>query len=74
MPYRKIIRNCSCGSDNSWNRPHIYELSENDGTIKMLPDYKGLPSDENYLNSSLEDSNELFAQLQEIEKDGDRFF
>ena len=46
----------------------IYELSENDGTIKMLPDYKGLPSDENYLNSSLEDSNELFAQLQEIEK------
>lgn len=46
----------------------IYELSEIDGTIKMLPDYKGLPSDENYLNSSLEDSNELFAQLQEIEK------
>ncbi len=46
----------------------IYELSESDGLIKMLPDYKGLPSDENYLNSSLEDSNELFAQLQEIEK------
>lgn len=46
----------------------IYELDEADGIIKHLPDYKGLPSDENYLNSSLEDSNELFAQLQEIEK------
>jgi predicted ATPase len=46
----------------------IYEFNEEDGAIKVLPDYKGLPSDENYLNSSLEDSNELFAQLQEIEK------
>ncbi len=46
----------------------IYELDEKDGTIKMLGDYKGLPSDENYLNSGLEESNELFAQLQEIEK------
>lgn len=46
----------------------IYELNENDGSIKKLPDYKGLPSDENFLNSSLEYSNELFAQLQEIEK------
>ncbi|MGV8112691.1 MAG: ATP-binding protein [Lentimicrobium sp.] len=46
----------------------IYELNEIDGSIKKLSDYKGLPSDENFLNSSLEDSNELFAQLQEIEK------
>ncbi len=46
----------------------IYELNEKDGTIKKLSDYKGLPSDDNYLNSGLEDSNELFAQLQEIEK------
>ncbi|MBK8701663.1 MAG: AAA family ATPase [Saprospiraceae bacterium] len=46
----------------------IYELEEKEGTIKALPNYKGLPSDENYLNSRLEDSNELFAQLQEIEK------
>ncbi len=45
----------------------IYELDEKDGSIKLLPDYKGLPSDENLLNSGLEDSNELFAQLQEIE-------
>ena len=46
----------------------IYELDEKKGTINKLPDYKGLPSDENYLNGGLEDSNELFAQLQEIEK------
>lgn len=46
----------------------IYEMNEMDGTITKLSDYKGLPSDENYLNSGLEDSNELFAQLQEIEK------
>jgi len=46
----------------------IFELDEKDGTIKKLGDYKGLPSDENYLNNGLEDSNELFAQLQEIEK------
>lgn len=46
----------------------IYELDEKDGSIKKLPDYKGLPSDENYLNNSLEESNQLFAQLQEIEK------
>lgn len=46
----------------------IYELNEIDGTIIKLDSYKGLPSDENFLNSSLEDSNELFARLQEIEK------
>jgi len=46
----------------------IYELNEENGEIKKLPDYKGLPSDENYLNEGLVESNELFAQLQEIEK------
>lgn len=46
----------------------IYELNEKDGTIIKLDEYKGLPSDENYLNADLEYSNELFAQLQEIEK------
>ena len=46
----------------------IYELDEKDGTIKKLKDYHGLPSDENDLNNELEETNELFAQLQEIEK------
>ena len=46
----------------------IYELDENEGTIKKLGDYRGLPSDENDLNSELEETNEQFAQIQEIEK------
>jgi len=46
----------------------IYEFDEKSGTIQLLADYKGLPSDENYLNNSLDESNELFSQLQEIEK------
>lgn len=46
----------------------IYELNEKDGSIMTLADYKGLPSDENYLNRSLEDTNELFAQLLEMQQ------
>jgi len=46
----------------------IYQLDEVTGTITKLEDYKGLPSDENYLNDSLGETNELFAQLQQIEK------
>jgi predicted ATPase len=46
----------------------IYELNEKDGTIIRLEDYKGLPSDENYLNQQLAESNELFAQLLEIQQ------
>ncbi len=46
----------------------IYEMNEKNGTIKKLENYKGLPSDDNDLNNELEESNELFAQLQEIEK------
>jgi hypothetical protein len=46
----------------------IYELDEREGSIKKLPDYNGLPSDENKLNYNLEDSNELFAQLLEIQQ------
>ncbi|MBK7562217.1 MAG: ATP-binding protein [Chitinophagaceae bacterium] len=46
----------------------IYELNEKDGTIIRLMDYNGLPSDENYLNQQLAESNELFAQLLEIQQ------
>lgn len=46
----------------------IYQLNEATGTISPLGNYKGLPSDENYLNDSLGETNELFAQLLEIEK------
>ncbi|MFZ6025978.1 MAG: AAA family ATPase [Bacteroidota bacterium] len=56
---------------NSTIRPDdlaIYELNENTGTIKLLESYKGIPSDENYLNQGLAESNELFAQLLEIQQ------
>lgn len=46
----------------------IYELNEKDGSIKKLDEYNGLPSDENYLNDGLGESNELFAQLLEIQQ------
>ncbi len=45
----------------------IYELDEKDGTIKKLEDYKGLPSDNNFLNNGMNTSNELFTNLLEIE-------
>lgn len=46
----------------------IYELDEKDGSIKILETYNGLPSDENELNEQLGESNELFAQLLEIQQ------
>lgn len=44
----------------------IYEIDDR-GTISKLGDYNGLPSDENYLNELLGESNELFSKLLELE-------
>ena len=44
----------------------IYQLEELDGTINLLPNYMGLPSDENKLNDELGQGNEDFAKLLEI--------
>lgn len=44
----------------------IYELTE-DGSIRKLPTFDGLPSDDNYLNNHLAKSNQLFDQLLELE-------
>jgi predicted ATPase len=46
----------------------IYELNESNGTVKLLENYMGLPSDENYLNVELAESNELFAQLLQMQQ------
>ena len=46
----------------------IYELDEKSGSIKSLETYEGLPSDENSLNVMLDEGNELFAQLLEIQQ------
>ncbi len=45
----------------------IYELDEKDGTIKKLENYKGLPSDDNYLNDGMNTTNDLFTTLLEID-------
>ena len=44
----------------------VYEIKD-DGCVVELPNYDGLPSDDNFLNSSLMESNERFNQLLEIE-------
>ena len=46
----------------------IYQINE-EGTIHKLPDYNGLPSDENYLNEHLTSSNDLFIDLLELENE-----
>lgn len=45
----------------------VYELDENKGTVNKLNDYKGLPSDDNYLNNKLGYINDTFTNLLEIE-------
>ena len=45
----------------------VYQLDENNGLITKLKSYKGLPSDQNYLNDGLAESNEAFSKLLEIE-------
>lgn len=45
----------------------VYELNELDGTIIKLKDYKGLPSDNNYLNEKMGEGNQIFANLLDIE-------
>lgn len=46
---------------------YVYQLDEENGTYSRLNTYKGMPSDENYLNNNLADSNEKFAKLLDLE-------
>lgn len=46
----------------------IYELDDINGCVKPLETCDGLPSDENRLNMMLDEGNELFAQLLEIQQ------
>lgn len=45
----------------------IYEVYDN-GTVKKLENYGGVPSDNNFLNNSLGDLNVMFDELLEIEE------
>lgn len=46
----------------------IYELNEQNGIVKRLDTFDGLPSDENALNNKFDESNELFAKLLEFQQ------
>lgn len=60
----KIVPEVSCisGEDSI-----VYELTEK-GEIRLLDNYKGLPSDDNYLNLLLAETNQSFDDLLEIEE------
>ena len=47
----------------------IYQLNELNGTLSKLGSYEGIPSDSNFLNTSLAESNVLFDSLLEIEQE-----
>ena len=47
----------------------IYELDEIDGSIKLLGNFEGIPSDKNSLNKSLGEGNQLYDSLLEIEEE-----
>lgn len=61
----QIIPIASCISSENVN---IYEFS-NKGEIKLLPDYEGIPSDNNFLNEFLFETNQLFDELLELEEE-----
>lgn len=44
----------------------IYELDEKEGTVRLLGDYNGIPSDENMLNLQIDETNNLFADLLDL--------
>ncbi|HEU0227485.1 MAG TPA: AAA family ATPase [Arachidicoccus soli] len=53
----------------SANNIVVYQLNEKDGIITKLEAIDGIPSDENYLNKTLVESNLLFDSLLEIEQE-----
>ncbi len=59
-----IPLSATVGSDNV----AIYEMDEAKGLIRKLDTLNGIPSDNNYLNARLEETNELFAKLLKIQQ------
>ena len=45
----------------------IYQLNEKEGSIELLDSYEGIPSDENFLNDEIGRTNELFADLLDLQ-------
>ncbi|MDO5104569.1 AAA family ATPase [Capnocytophaga sp.] len=50
----------------------IYQFNEKDGTITRLPDYNGIPDDDDFLNEKLAESNDNFAELLDIQQKASR--
>ena len=46
----------------------IYQSDETQGTVTELPNFEGIPSDSNVLNTYLRKGNELFDQLLDLEE------
>ena len=61
--FNDVVAEASCVSSE---KVAIYELTE-DGKIILLSNFEGVPSDKNFLNEQLEQSNHLFDELLEIE-------
>ena len=45
----------------------IYQLNEKEGSVELLDNYEGIPSDENFLNNEMGRTNELFADLLDLQ-------
>lgn len=63
--FNLIVPESSCVSSEE---TVIYELTE-DGRIIELSEFEGIPSDKNFLNQKLSESNRLFDALLEIEEE-----
>ena len=63
----KLNNNVPLNSTLNGDNLVIYQLNEESGQITKMKTYKGLPSDENYLNDGLAESNNLFSDLLELE-------
>jgi len=46
----------------------IYELNEKSGSIQLLGNYNGIPSDDNLLNLQIDETNNLFADLLDLQE------
>ena len=46
----------------------IYEFDEKSGTVRELEQTNGIPTDNDYLNNALGDTNDLFCDLLELEE------
>jgi predicted ATPase len=68
----RIANLISLDSCTNANDISIYEMEEKTGSVKSLPKYNDLiPSDDNFLNNMLAETNNLFAELQEIEEENE---